>query len=67
MSEKQAFPWEDVMHLGLGILRWSPTEFWNATPREVMAVFDPSIDRSAGAPALRSDLARLMKCFPDER
>lgn len=33
----QAFPWDDAMMLGLSVLRWSPSAFWRATPRELIA------------------------------
>ncbi|QLC23659.1 phage tail assembly chaperone [Parasphingopyxis algicola] len=50
------------------MLGWRPGEFWTATPAElatVLMVF--SDDRAGGAPATRSDFARLMERFPDER
>jgi uncharacterized phage protein (TIGR02216 family) len=48
------------MQLGLGVLRLSPKDFWNATPREIAAAF--------GGPApllLRGGLEDLMKRYPD--
>jgi phage conserved hypothetical protein len=65
MSRPQAFPWEDVMRLCLGLLRWSPVDFWRATPREVAAAFDGLAGGKVPEPAGRSDLRRLMEAFPD--
>jgi uncharacterized phage protein (TIGR02216 family) len=48
------------MHLGLGVLRLSPRDFWAATPREIAAAF--------GGPApqvLRVTIEELMKRYPD--
>ena len=36
---KERFPWERLMQLGLGVLRWPPRDFWAATPREIAAAF----------------------------
>lgn len=65
MSEPPAFPWEDAMMLGLGVLRWSPQEFWHATPRELMAAWDGLNGGRRMEPAVSSDLRRLMEAFPD--
>jgi uncharacterized phage protein (TIGR02216 family) len=53
------------MALGLGVLRWTPREFWRATPRELMAAFDGLSGRRSVQPAGRADLGRLMAAFPD--
>lgn len=50
------------MHAGLGALRWSPREFWAATPREIAAAFAGA--DAAAAPA-RRDFERLMQLYPD--
>ena len=60
-----AFPWDEAMSLALGVLRWSPREFWRATPRELIAALQGLRGRRASDPARRSDLARLMAAFPD--
>jgi uncharacterized phage protein (TIGR02216 family) len=52
------------MALGLGVLRWSPTEFWRATPRELTAAYQGLNGRSSD-PAGQADLQRLMTAFPD--
>jgi uncharacterized phage protein (TIGR02216 family) len=53
------------MAIGLGVLRWSPREFWRATPRELMAATEGFRGRPAPEPATSRDLARLMLAFPD--
>ena len=60
----EAFPWEEAMALGLGVLRWSPTEFWRATPRELTAAYQGLNGRSSD-PAGQVDLRRMMAAFPD--
>jgi uncharacterized phage protein (TIGR02216 family) len=50
----------------LGILRWSPQDFWRATPRELMAAGQRWHGGRRVEPALSGDLRRLMKVFPDE-
>jgi uncharacterized phage protein (TIGR02216 family) len=60
MTAREKFPWARLMHLGLGVLRLSPKEFWAATPREIAAAF--------GGPAsqlLRTNFEELMKRYPD--
>lgn len=66
MSAHHAFPWDDVMALGLSVLRWDPSEFWRATPREVMAAIDRLRGGRESEPAGGSDLRRLMEAYPDE-
>ena len=59
-----AFPWDEVMGAGLGLLRLSPKDFWSMTPREferAMSVLRPA---RASTPA-RAELIRLMEEFPD--
>jgi uncharacterized phage protein (TIGR02216 family) len=53
------------MALGLGVLRWNPTEFWRATPRELIAAWHALTGQRKSAPAGRQDLDRLMTAFPD--
>jgi uncharacterized phage protein (TIGR02216 family) len=52
-----------VIHVGLGLLRLSPNDFWAMTPREFAAA--AGLSRYASPPT-RADLARLMREFPDE-
>jgi uncharacterized phage protein (TIGR02216 family) len=60
MSDREKFPWTRFMELGIGVLRLSPKDFWNATPREIAAAF--------GGPPLplqRSSFEDLMRRYPD--
>jgi uncharacterized phage protein (TIGR02216 family) len=60
-----AFPWDEAMSLALGVLRWSPGEFWRATPRELIAALEGLRGGRGPEPAGRSDLDRLIAMFPD--
>jgi len=53
------------MRLCLGLLRWSPQDFWRATPREIAAAIEGLGGGKAPEPAGRGDLRRLMDAFPD--
>ncbi|MCC0809138.1 phage tail assembly chaperone [Methylobacterium sp. W2] len=57
-----AFPWDEAMALGLNALRWSPRDFWAATPRELIAAAGRGGRRDAASAA---DLRRLMEAYPD--
>ena len=60
MSEREKFPWARFMELGIGVLRLSPQDFWNATPREIVAAFGGT------APQLhRASFEGLMRRYPD--
>lgn len=48
------------MALGLRALRWTPRDFWAATPRELAAALPPRVP-AAG----RADLDRLIATYPD--
>lgn len=50
------------MHLGLGVLRLAPADFWRTTPRELAAAFDPALPPSL----TRQTLESLMTRFPDD-
>ena len=60
-----AFPWDEALGFALGVLRWSPGEFWRATPRELVAAADGLRGGRAPDPAGRGDLERLLAAFPD--
>jgi uncharacterized phage protein (TIGR02216 family) len=60
MRPHKTFPWGHLMHVGLGVLRLSPKEFWNATPREIAAAFD-----GPASQLRRVDFEDLMKRYPD--
>jgi uncharacterized phage protein (TIGR02216 family) len=59
------FPWGEMMHMGLGLLRLSPTEFWRSTPRELAAAFG-SPPKPTDGKALRQNLDAMMKEYPDQ-
>ena len=59
------FPWDEALRLALGVLRWSPGDFWAATPPELVAAYEGLFGARAAPPAGRSDLQRLMAAFPD--
>jgi uncharacterized phage protein (TIGR02216 family) len=59
------FPWDEALGLALGVLRWSPRDFWRATPRELCAALEGVRGGRSPEPARRGDLARLMAAFPD--
>lgn len=61
-----AFPWDDVMAVGLTVLRLSPADLWRTTPREFAAALRPFPGLGGDAPR-RGELERLMQRFPDRR
>lgn len=60
------FPWAEAMAFGLGVLRLAPRDFWAMSPRELAGALQ-ALRRRDGAlpPPARSDLAELMRQFPD--
>ena len=56
------FPWDQMMAMGLGMLRLSPREFWAATPREIAAAFPTRKPHALP----RGVLDDLLQQFPDE-
>ena len=60
----RAFPWDEAMRLGFGVLRLSSREFWGLTPRELAAALGAGGRR--GAPPSRNGLDEMMRRFPDE-
>jgi uncharacterized phage protein (TIGR02216 family) len=53
------------MGAGLGLLRLSPAVFWAMTPRELAAALGAVLGPAVVSPS-RSDLAQLMRRYPDE-
>ena len=54
------------MALGLGQLRLDPKAFWAMTPKELEAAIRGRLGQAwDGGPPLKSDLAALMRRFPD--
>jgi uncharacterized phage protein (TIGR02216 family) len=65
MTPQKAFPWDEVIGFGLGVLRLAPQAFWAMTPRELAL----AIMAATGgvAPLRRHDLDELMTRYPDDR
>jgi uncharacterized phage protein (TIGR02216 family) len=61
-----AFPWDDAMRLGFGVLKLSSRDFWGLTPRELAAAFE-ALSGPRRAPPDREQLKALMERFPDGR
>lgn len=61
-----AFPWQEAMRFGLGILRLPPDAFWKMTPRELASAWGAVIGDRSG-PLERPSLEQLMERYPDER
>ena len=66
-GEARRFPWDDVIALGLGLLRLSPRDFWAMTPREMAYVLRLHGGGDAGPPPGREAVAALMALFPDNK
>ena len=61
----RAFPWDEAMRFGLGVLRLPPKHFWGMTPRELAAAFEAMSGRARGVALGRERLDQLMREFPD--
>ncbi|NTF31261.1 rcc01693 family protein [Rhizobium skierniewicense] len=57
------FPWDQVIHAGLSLLRLSPNIFWALTPVEFFAMTGGMRRRRDGLD--RGRLEGLMRAFPD--
>jgi uncharacterized phage protein (TIGR02216 family) len=68
VAPSSAFPWDDTMEFGLGVLRWPPAAFWASTPREIAAAARGALGLKRGLhdPPAPGDLAALLAAFPDE-
>jgi len=62
-SAPHAFPLDEVMRAGFGLLRLSSRDFWAMTPRELAAALGP-FSPTHDAPS-RHALDALMHAFPD--
>ncbi len=61
----RSFPWDEIMTLGLGLLRLIPASFWAMTPRELVSA--AAALGSVHSPPARASLEALMAQFPDQR
>jgi len=53
------------MAAGLGLLGLAPAAFWAMTPRELAAALRGRLGAGGSAPPSRTDLAAMMRRFPD--
>jgi len=65
-GEARRFPWDEVIALGLGLLRLAPRDFWNATPREMAHALRFHASGAAVPPPGRMNIEALMALFPDD-
>ncbi|KAB0679945.1 rcc01693 family protein [Aureimonas leprariae] len=61
-----AFPWDEAMAAGFGLLRLTPDAFWRLSPREFAQAIRPFVRDGRDAPS-RAALDRLLQRFPDAR
>ncbi|XUY27523.1 rcc01693 family protein [Agrobacterium sp. rho-8.1] len=61
--ETQPFPWGQVIHAGLSLLRLSPDVFWALTPVEFFAMTGGMRAKDGGLD--RVGMEGLMRRFPD--
>jgi len=54
----------------MGVLSWTPDEFWNATPYELQAALDGWSDAHGAGPQAEpmtlEELEELCKLYPDD-
>jgi uncharacterized phage protein (TIGR02216 family) len=53
------------MRFALGRLRWTPREFWSATPIELALAIEGALGRRRSEPIDRAAFEALMRAFPD--
>lgn len=59
--------WDNLMRLGLGVLRLAPDVFWGMTPIELLRALEGAGAVPVGGAGLRrAGLERLMAEFPDK-
>lgn len=66
-GEVRRFPWDDLIALGLGLLRLAPRDFWSATPHEMAHLLRGLRIDGAGDPPGRRSLDALMTLYPDDK
>lgn len=59
-----AFPWEDCMRIGFGLLRLTPDAFWRMTPYEFACALKALSPSTAALDV--SALQSLMHRYPDD-
>lgn len=66
-GEARRFPWDELIGLGLGLLRLAPRDFWAATPREMAHVLRFFAGGDEAGPPGRRSFEALMALFPDDK
>ncbi|WP_148227679.1 phage tail assembly chaperone [Fulvimarina pelagi] len=61
-----AFPWDDALRFGFGVLKLGAERFWALTPRELAAAFSAFEPKLGGFAPTPGDLDALMRRFPDQ-
>jgi len=61
---RHAFPWDDAIAFGLGVMRLAPPAFWAMTPRELAAAMSVANGARTAAPS-RNQFEDLLSAFPD--
>lgn len=64
VKSQPPFPWRACMAFGLGVLRLSPSDFWDMTPSELAASWE-GVYGIALVSASQINLESLMREFPD--
>ena len=59
----KAFPWQEVMGFGLGVLKLHPAQFWAMSPRELAAAMD--VHASRRSTPSRAEFDALLESNPD--
>jgi|TARA_R100000482_G_scaffold28050_1_gene8770 hypothetical protein len=57
------------MEVCMGMIGWSPTQFWNSTLNEIIPAIDGFIEFNGGnkeTPMTNDELKDLMELYPDE-
>lgn len=58
-----------MMELGLGVLGWPPSEFWAATPHELLAALEGWNEKNGGnrnrSSLSRRDVAKLKRMLAE--
>jgi len=61
--------WRQCAAVAMGLLRWPPDVFWNATPAELYLAIEGMtgrvLDATDHAPLSRAELDALTALFPD--
>ncbi len=61
-----AFPWDEALAFGFGVLRLPARDIWQMTPREIAYAVE-GFRGKLSSPPDRASLASLMSAYPDER